>query len=134
MTDPNTNPAAAGSPFDRIGGTAAVKLAVQQFYVRVLDDPQLAPYFTTVDMDRQRRHMVLMLTAVLGGPDSYTGRSLSEAHKPLHIPAAHYNLVGEHLVATLEQLNVPADIVGDVQKVLAQVQDQVVTDDQPVGA
>jgi hemoglobin len=137
MSDPNRNPAGdapAGSAFDRIGGAPALKVAVHRFYDRILADPQLAPYFTGTDMERQRRHMVLMLTTVLGGPDAYTGRSLPEAHKPLHIPAVHYDLVGQHLVATLRQLSVPADIVEGVRQVLATVQDQVVADDQPVGA
>ncbi|MFB9238313.1 group 1 truncated hemoglobin [Plantactinospora siamensis] len=137
MTDSNRNPAdgaPAGSHFDRIGGAPALKTAVHRFYDRVLADPELATYFAGVDMQQQKRHMTLMLTTVLGGPDAYTGRSLPEAHKPLRIPVSHYNLVGEHLVATLDDLNVPADIVSDVQKVLAQVQDQVVADDQLAGA
>jgi hemoglobin len=120
--------------YERIGGGGAVKVAVDRFYDRVLADPDLAGYFTTVDMEAQRRHMVLMLTTVLGGPDNYTGRGLAEAHQPLNIPAEDYAKVGEHLTTTLRQLDVPADIVTDVQAVLAQVQDQVVASGTRPGA
>lgn len=135
MTDTETSTTPpVPSHYERIGGAASVKAAVELFYKRVLDDPELAPYFVSTDMERQRRHMVLMLTTVLGGPNNYAGRGLAEAHQPLNIPVEHYALVGGHLIATLTELGVPADILGDVQAVLAQVQDQVVSDGNRVGA
>ena len=115
------------SHYERIGGAAAVKAAVELFYDKVLADPELAGYFTDVNMPEQRRHLALMLAVVLGGPNEYAGRGLAEAHQPLNIPVAHYAKVGEHLTATLAQLGVPADVIADVQVVLGQVQDQVVS-------
>lgn len=114
------------SHYERIGGAAAVKAAVDVFYDRVLADPELAGYFEKIDMVGQRRHLAAMLTTVLGGPNEYRGRELAEAHQPLNIPLAHYALVGEHLIATLTSLGVPADVLVDVRTVLSQVQDQVV--------
>ncbi|AEB45258.1 group I truncated hemoglobin [Micromonospora maris] len=114
------------SHFERIGGAGSVKAAVELFYDRVLADPELAGYFTAVDMAGQRRHMAQMLTVVLGGPNEYRGRDLATAHQPLQVPVAHYQQVGGHLTAVLTQLNVPGDVITDVQAVLAQVQDQVV--------
>lgn len=122
-------PSTSGSPqshYQRIGGAPSVKAAVQLFYDRVLTDPDLTGYFEKVEMETQRRHMVLMLTVVLGGPNNYTGRELAEAHQPLNIPAEHYAKVGVHLIATLTELGVPEDTLAHVQTVLAQVQDQVV--------
>ncbi|MCG5471271.1 group 1 truncated hemoglobin [Micromonospora sp. LAH09] len=122
-----TEETAPASHYDRIGGASAVKAAVDLFYDRVLVDPVLAGYFSDVDMVGQRRHLTLMLTTVLGGPNEYTGRGLAEAHQPLDIPVEHYAMVGGHLVVTLTELGVPADILADVQTVLGQVQDQVVS-------
>ncbi|MFI6269457.1 globin domain-containing protein [Micromonospora zamorensis] len=122
-----TEETAPASHYDRIGGASAVKAAVDLFYDKVLVDPELAGYFSDVDMVGQRRHLTLMLTTVLGGPDEYTGRGLAEAHQPLNIPVEHYAMVGGHLVVTLTELGVPADILADVQTVLGQVQDQVVS-------
>lgn len=124
----------APSHYERIGGATSVKAAVELFYDRVLADPQLAGYFTDVDMVEQRRHLALMLTVVLGGPNEYAGRGLAEAHQPLRIPLAHYVMVGGHLVATLTELGVPADVVDDVRAVLGQVQDQVVASGNRPGA
>ncbi|GAB3840503.1 hypothetical protein GCM10029963_09230 [Micromonospora andamanensis] len=129
-----TEETAPVSHYERIGGAASVKAAVELFYDRVLADAELAGYFAEVDMAGQRRHLALMLTAVLGGPNEYTGRDLASAHQPLNIPVAHYVKVGEHLTATLTQLGVPGDIIADVQAVLAQVQDQVVAGGDQAGA
>ncbi|MEU9829584.1 group I truncated hemoglobin [Micromonospora chersina] len=115
------------SHYERIGGAAAVKAAVELFYEKVLADPDLAGYFTDVNMPEQRRHLALMLAVVLGGPNEYAGRGLAEAHQPLNIPVAHYAKVGEHLTATLVELGAPADVIADVHVVLGQVQDQVVS-------
>ncbi|WP_431936887.1 group I truncated hemoglobin [Micromonospora sp. RP3T] len=122
-----TNEATPISHYDRIGGAAAVKVAVELFYDRVLADRELAGYFADVDMVAQRRHLALMLAVVLGGPDEYAGRGLAEAHQPLGIPGAHYARVGEHLSATLVELGVPAEVIADVQVVLGQVRDQIVS-------
>lgn len=122
------------SHYERIGGASSVKAAVEVFYDKVLADPELAGYFTDVNMAEQRRHLALMLAVVLGGPNEYAGRGLAEAHQPLQIPVAHYVKVGEHLTATLTELGVPADIIADVQTVLGQVQDQVVSSGNGTGA
>ncbi|MEU7655516.1 group 1 truncated hemoglobin [Micromonospora taraxaci] len=129
-----TEETAPASHYDRIGGASSVKAAVDLFYDKVLVDPELAGYFSDVDMVGQRRHLTLMLTTVLGGPNEYTGRGLAEAHQPLNIPVEHYAKVGEHLTVTLTELGVPADILADVQTVLGQVQDQVVARENRSGA
>ncbi|GAB4107149.1 group 1 truncated hemoglobin [Micromonospora taraxaci] len=129
-----TEETAPASHYDRIGGASSVKAAVELFYDKVLVDPELAGYFSDVDMVGQRRHLTLMLTTVLGGPNEYTGRGLAEAHQPLNIPVEHYAKVGEHLTVTLTELGVPADILADVQTVLGQVQDQVVARENRSGA
>ncbi|MET7835623.1 group I truncated hemoglobin [Micromonospora sediminicola] len=122
-----TNETTPISHYERIGGAAAVKAAVELFYDKVLADADLAGYFTDVNMADQRRHLALMLAVVLGGPNEYTGRGLAEAHQPLRIPGEHYAKVGQHLTATLVELGVPADVIADVQVVLGQVREQVVS-------
>src|SRR5690606_24394783 len=81
-----------------IGGARAVAAVVDEFYRRLLADPVTAPYFTSVPMDTLKRHQVLMLVKVLGGPDRYQGRDLHSAHAHLHISAearAEERRVGE---------------------------------------
>ena len=115
-----------GSDFERIGGTPAVTVVVDDLYVRLGADPLVGHFFADIDLPQQKRHMVLMLTKVLGGPDTYAGRALDEAHQPLGISDADYDRVGEHLLGALGEAGVPDDIRGHVVEVLGVVRPQVV--------
>ena len=41
------------------------------FYQLVFEDPELAPFFEGVEMDKHRRKFLLFVSYVLGGPDEY---------------------------------------------------------------
>ena len=109
MSDQTTG--AAVSDYDAIGGGPAVSAVVNDFYVRVLGDPQLAPYFEGVDMARLKRHQVLLVTQVLGGPDRYDGRPLDEAHEDLDIDHDDFARVAAHLTAAMRDAGAPEDII-----------------------
>ena len=99
------------SDFEAVGGQGAVRAVVDDFYGRLLADPQLAPFFTGVDMARLKRHQAHLVTKVLGGPDAYTGRALAEAHARMDITAADFTRVLGHLAAALRDAGVPDEIV-----------------------
>jgi hemoglobin len=104
----------AATLFERLGGSASIDVAVDRFYERVLDDVELAPFFAGVPMGRQRAHQKAFLTMALGGPDSYQGRSLEEAHADLAIDDHHVDLVAGHLAEVLLGLGVEPGLVDEV--------------------
>ena len=127
--DASGGPAVTGgqpSHFERIGGAAAIGAAVDQLYQRILADPALAPYFTGVDLPGLKRHMALLLTTVLGGPDEYQGRGLVEAHQGRGITEQDYQRVGAHLTSVLTDLGVDRAAIDAVTGVLLDVSDQVI--------
>jgi len=69
--------------FEKLGGAAAVDLAVDKFYQRVLQDDRIKHFFADVDMVKQRAHQKAFLTYAFGGTDKYDGRYMREAHKEL---------------------------------------------------
>jgi hemoglobin len=105
--------------FERIGGAPAVQLAVDQFYVRVLGDPQLAPFFEKTDMPRLKAHQFAFLSQAMGGPRTYTGKTMAKAHAHLQIEERHFNAVAGHLVETLKSLGVGQDIINEVVAAIA---------------
>jgi hemoglobin len=107
----NQTTAETVSDYEAVGGGPAVSAVVNDFYERVLDDPQLAPYFEDVDMARLKRHQVLLVTRVLGGPDNYNGRPLDEAHEGLGIDRDDFNKVVGHLGSSMKDAGVPDDII-----------------------
>jgi hemoglobin len=114
------------SDYDAVGGGAAVSAVVNDFYRRVLADPQLAPYFEGVDMVRLKRHQALLVTQVLGGPDNYTGRPLGEAHAGLGIDHDDFNSVVGHLAAAMKDAGVPDDIIGRAGAAVAATESVIV--------
>ena len=113
--------------YERIGGGPAVSAVVDALYARLTVDPQVGHYFEDIALPEQKRHMILMLTKVLGGPDTYDGRPLDVAHQPLGISDPDYDRVGETLMGILGEVGVPDDIQGRVGDVLGAVRPQVVS-------
>lgn len=122
-TDASPTPA---SHYDRVGGKPAIREVVEQFYARVLDDDELAPYFTDADVSEVKRHQVLLLSQVLGGPAEYDGRELGAAHRGLGITSDHYDKVVGHLVAVLTDLGADDELLAAAGGVLAGVKADIV--------
>jgi hemoglobin len=116
----------AVSDYDAVGGAAAVKVVVEDFYQRVLGDQQLAHYFEGVDMPALKRHQALLVGQVLGGPPDYDGRSLREAHQGLGITKPHFDLVVTHLAGALKDAGVPDDIIGRAGAAVAATEPDIV--------
>jgi len=109
-----------------IGGGAAVKAAVQEFYQRVLADEELKPFFEGVEMSRLMRHQVAFITQALGGPAKYGGRDMKAAHAHLPIEARHFERVAMHLEATLEQLDVAPEHIKTILDTVASLAPEIV--------
>ena len=105
--------------YQRLGGKPAVDAAVELFYDKVLKDGSLRPFFDGIDVERLRRQQEMFLTMAFGGPDQYTGKDLRQAHADLlarGLADSHFDAVGNHLQATVQELGVPD---GPTQEVLA---------------
>ena len=98
------NAAAPASPslYERLGGAPAIEAVVDELYRRVLADPELAPFFSRVNLRSQASRMRAFVTMVAGGPNEYRGRDMRAAHRNHAIEDRHFDLVAGHLVATLE--------------------------------
>ena len=114
------------SIFDAIGGKAAIAVAVDQFYRRVLADDLLAPYFAHSDLARLKAHQRAFFTAALGGPGAYTGRAVGAAHAGRNITTEAFERVAGHLAETLVSLGVPPALVGQILSQVAPLQSGVV--------
>jgi hemoglobin len=93
--------------FERVGGFAQVRLIVSDFYDRILDSDQLRPYFENVDVRRLIDHQTKFVSALMGGPASYSNDHLTRAHAHLGISPEEYAEMGEIFKETLEDFDVP---------------------------
>jgi hemoglobin len=115
------------SIYEMIGGASSVSLAIDDFYQRVLGDPTLATYFEGIDINRLKAHQRAFFTAALGGPDTYEGQSMADAHAELSITPEAFGRVVDHLVATLVSLGVEDETIGTIGTTLAPLEGQIVT-------
>jgi hemoglobin len=115
------------SIYDEIGGATGVAAAVDDFYARLLGDPALGHYFDGVAMPRQIQHFRAFLTAALGGPNRYLGRSVRDAHAGLGISEAAFDGAVGHLVATLRGLGIKGETIAEIGTRIAPLRPHVVT-------
>lgn len=114
--------------YERIGGEAAVDLAVDVFYRKVLADSRISQYFDSVDMDRQRAKQKAFLTFAFGGPNAYTGREMRTVHAGMKLTPADFDAVMENLGATLKELKVPDELIAEAAGIALSVKDDVLGD------
>jgi hemoglobin len=90
--------------FERAGGAEGIERIVNELYRRVLEDPELSPFFARTPPERLRDMQRSFIGAALGGPLAYSGRSLSTVHRGRGISRHHIGLFTAHLIAAMRGL------------------------------
>ena len=111
--------------FDRLGGAAGLAEIVGDMYARVVQDPELAPFFQNVPMDRLRKMQFQFLASAFDGPVQYSGAELTAIHKGHGIKTKHFSKFCNHFAAALENRGVAANDVNDALGRLAIFKDKI---------
>jgi hemoglobin len=106
------------SLFEKLGGFAQVRLIVSDFYDRILDSETLRPYFEHIDVRRLIDHQTKFVSALMGGPVSFSNEHLGRAHHHLGISPEEYAEMGEIFRETLEDHDLPD---ADVERLYAHI-------------
>ena len=112
--------------YEAIGGRAALAAAVEDLYQRLLGDPAVAHYFAGIDLERLMSHQRAFLGYVLGGPETYEGRPMAEAHSGLGITDQDFDRVCQHLLETLRSLGVGEALTQRLAQNLEALRGQIV--------
>ena len=65
------------------------------------------------------------------GPCTYTGRSMRETHDGMKVTAGEFEVVMQHLAATLDELNVPKTEQDELGDLLRPMRDDIVEVESP---
>jgi hemoglobin len=106
------------SLYERVGGKEALGRLVDSFYDAVVADPELAPFFRGARMDKLRTMQREFLAAALGGPETYSGVKLAQAHSGLGVQASDFNRFVQHFVRVLEAMHAKPK---DIQEVISRL-------------
>jgi hemoglobin len=119
--------------FARIGGEKPIAELIDDFYDRVLADPELKPFFKNIAMDKLRRMQREFFSAALDGPITYTGKPLSHVHHGRGITKRHFALYVDHLIDTLRDHGITGQDVQDIIGRINTYADEITGDVGSVG-
>lgn len=105
---------ASETPYERIGAAPGVARLVGVFYEQVLADPELAPFFRGVAMQKLQHMQAELFAVALGGPVSYMGRPVIHAHQPHRITLPHFQRFVQHLFEVLREFPLSEDERNDL--------------------
>jgi hemoglobin len=106
------------------GADVGITTAVDEFYTRVVADPEFAEFFSGSTWTGCARTS----GNVVGPPPArYNGRDMETAHDGLAITEAHVDRVIEHLGATLTDVGVDDQSIGDMGAALTPLRPAIVS-------
>ena len=118
---------AGTSIYAAIGGEAALVAVVDDFYRRVTGDPELAGFFAGTNMAKLKGRQVEFFAAALGGPHTYTGATMREAHRGRGIGQEHFDLAAGHLIAALGAADVPDATINQITGLIGPLAEEIVS-------
>lgn len=102
------------SLYDKYGGEDTIEKVVDSFYVKVLADERVKHFFEHTDMKKQRKHQTNFICFALGGPKSYTGKTMRAAHEKMELKDLHFDTIVELLGKTLAEFGVAAEDISAI--------------------
>jgi len=115
------------SIYELIGGEPALVAVVDDLYVRILGDPQLAAFFAGANMPRLKGRQIEFFAAALGGPDAYQGGGMRQVHAGRGIGQADFDKVAFHLAGALAEAGVPAPTIAQIVATVAPLASEIVS-------
>jgi hemoglobin len=114
------------SLYDRLGGTPAITAVVDDFIGNVAADTRINRRFANADIPRLKRMLVDQICQASGGPCTYTGASMKDAHKGMKITDAEFNALVADLVKSLDKFKVGAPEKNDLLGALGAMKPDIV--------
>ena len=91
--------------YEAMGGQSALVKINKIFYDKIYQHPWLKQYFSAIPQDRIEHQQVHFMQRVLGGPNTYMGKTPPMAHRHMFISEELFQLRQELLVASFDEAN-----------------------------
>ncbi len=100
-------PPASEPTFQEFGGKAGIGKVVDTLLVLVVADVRIAKHFKDADMRRLARMLTDQFCVLTGGPCTYEGADMKEAHDGMRLRNADFNALAENLQEAMIRNHVP---------------------------
>ena len=98
--------AAEPSLYDRLRGKDAITAVIDDFVANVAADKRINARFAKTNIPHLKQMLVEQVCQATGGPCTYTGKSMRDAHKGMKITEADFNALVEDLTKSLDKFKV----------------------------
>jgi hemoglobin len=112
--------------YDRLGGKPAIAAVVDDFVGNVAGDARINQRFEGANTSRLKAMLVDQICEAAGGPCTYTGQSMADAHRGMSITDGDFTALVEDLVKTLDKFKVPAQEKTELLGALGGMKGQIV--------
>lgn len=114
------------SLYDRLGGIDAITAVVRAVADRQLKDDRIDQKFARTNKDRLIKEFVDQICQATGGPCTYTGRSMTEAHHNMGVTNGEFEAFVEDVVAVLDDFKVGKPEQDELLNLLAPLRGEIV--------
>lgn len=106
--------------FSLIGGSQTILAASDSFFRRIVADSSINHFFAGTALAHLLAHYKMFVSALLGGPEPYTGQDIGAFHAHLcpELNDSHFDAFLKHFRAALEGVGVRDDRAERVMRVL----------------
>jgi len=119
------------SLYDRLGGLDAINALTESWVARVGGDERANKKFARTDIARLKKEVIDQLCEATGGPCTYTGRSMKDTHAGMKTTAGEFDVVMQHLTATLDELRISKVEQDELVDLLMPMRDDIVEIESP---
>jgi hemoglobin len=123
-----------GSLYERLGGVDAITAVTRAAVDRQMKDDRINQKYARTNVDRLIKEFVDQICQATGGPCTYTGRSMTEAHHYMGVTNGEFQAFVEDVVAVLDDFKVGKAEQDELLNILAPLQGEIVeVDSDQVG-
>ena len=112
--------------YRQLGGSEGISAIVEALLFRLVEDRRIAHHFAETDIIQLHRRLVEQICVEAGGPCTYTGLSMEDAHAGLQLTEADFNALVEDLIDAMQDLGVPTRAQNRLLRRLAPMRAQII--------
>ena len=117
----------AATLFDQLGSKPGMERLVERSTAVWLADPRIGHTFDDTNIERFKGHLYEQLCQVTDGGCNYTGQTMKDAHKGLHLRTTDFNILVEDMQVAMDQIDIPFSVQNKLLARLAPMYRDVVT-------
>ena len=119
------------SLYDRLGGAKGIAVIVDDIVEAHMNNPTIkarfVPYREQAEqLSAVKQHLRDFLGAGSGGQESYTGRSMPDAHRGMNISDGEYMAAIDDIMTTLQKHNIDEQTQKDVLAISYSLKSEIV--------